>query len=177
MTDSASGKYKTKYQKLKDLYNDEQAAAKKELETLTTKVKNLTQEKETLTREKESLQESSKGKVCRLDEDSSEPKQSEPTKVLLSARTTTGVNIEIPKDKGVEKSSRASESPEKVKIKVLRKKLKEIYNDYKFRIGKMEQEMVFKDQKINNLEEFHSDLIKRYNDLRDDYREQRRMKR
>lgn len=59
-------------------------------------------------------------------------------------------------------------------IRKLKKENHDIEDKYKDRIAKLERERLLSDGRIQQLEEARKDLRERYNDLKQDYREQQR---
>jgi len=60
-------------------------------------------------------------------------------------------------------------------VKALKKQLLETEEKYKNKISMLEREKILSDGKVQQLEEARKDLQERYNDLKQDFREQQKM--
>lgn len=61
-------------------------------------------------------------------------------------------------------------------VRTLKKQINEIEEKYKDKIASLEREKLLADGKVQQLEEAKQDLLERYKDLKQDYREQQRGK-
>lgn len=59
-------------------------------------------------------------------------------------------------------------------VKSLKKQLSEVEEKYKDKIARLEREKILSEGKIQQLEDARKDLHERYNDLKQDFREQQR---